>query len=122
PRRAAAGRPAGARPAARVAPPRPPGATTPHATTPHSTTPRAAAPSVTVGPVTDVSRGSCATDNAEVISAAARDLVYAAWICGSRGRTRIGFARSADGGATWGEPMVMPGSAGAWHPAAAPPP
>jgi hypothetical protein len=72
-----------------------------------------------VGPVTDVSRSACAPDNAEVISAAARDLVYAAWICGSKGRARIGFARSADGGATWSEPIVMPGSSGAWDPAVA---
>jgi hypothetical protein len=81
--------------------------------------PRAAAPSVTVGPVTDVSRSACAPDNAEVISAAARDLVYAAWICGSKNRARIAFARSADGGTTWSEPIVMPGSSGAWDPAVA---
>src|SRR5262245_5892811 len=86
---------------------------------PDTATPRAAVPRVTVGPVTDVSRSACAPDNAEVISAAARDLVYAAWICGSKGRARIGFARSADGGATWSEPTVMPGSAGAWDPAVA---
>src|SRR5215469_13955919 len=83
-----------------------------------SATPRAAAPGVTVGPVTDVSRGACAPNNAEVIDAAWRDLVYAAWICESKG-TRIGFARSTDGGTTWSEPMVMPCSAGAWDPAVA---
>jgi hypothetical protein len=81
--------------------------------------PRAAAPGVTVGPVTDVSLSACAPDNAEVIDAAWHDLVYAAWICLSKGRTRIGFARSADGGTTWSEPMVMPGSSGAWDPAVA---
>ena len=82
-------------------------------------TPQAAAPGVTVGPVTDVSRTACAADNAEVISAAARDLVYAAWICGSKNRPGIGFARSADGGTTWSEPVIMPGSSGAWDPAIA---
>src|SRR5262249_2132507 len=81
-------------------------------------TPRAAASGVTVGPVTDGSRRACAPNNAEVIDAAWRDLVYAAWICESKG-TRIGFARSTDGGTTWSEPMVMPGSAGAWDPAVA---
>jgi hypothetical protein len=85
---------------------------------PGAATPRAAAPGVTVGPVTDVSRNACAPNNAEVIHAAWRDLVYAAWICESKG-TRIGFARSADGGTTWSEPMVMPGSSGAWDPAVA---
>ena len=73
-------------------------------------TPQAAAPGVTVGPVTDVSRTACAPDNVEVISAAARDLVYAAWICGSKNRPGIGFARSADRGTTWSEPVVIPGS------------
>ena len=82
-------------------------------------TPPAAAPGVAVGPVTDVSGSACAPDNAEVISAAAGDLVYAAWICGSKGRTGIGFARSADRGTTWSEPVVMPGSSGAWDPAVA---
>src|SRR5215472_8008584 len=82
-------------------------------------TPQAAAPGVTVGPVTDVSRTACAPDNVEVISAAARDLVYAAWICGSKNRPGIGFARSADRGTRWSEPIVMPGSSGAWDPAVA---
>jgi len=84
-----------------------------------TTAPQADAPGVTVGPVTDISRAACAPDNAEVISAAARDLVYAAWICGSKNRPGIGFARSADRGTTWSEPVVMPGSSGAWDPAVA---
>jgi hypothetical protein len=82
-------------------------------------TPRAAALGDTAGPVTDVSRSACAPNNAEVIDAAWHDLVYAAWICEPKGPTRIGFARSADGGRTWSEPVVMPGSAGAWDPAVA---
>lgn len=85
----------------------------------HPAKPRAAAPGVTVGPVADVSDGACAPGSAEVIDAAWRQFVYAAWICGSKGRPRIGFAASADGGKTWREPIVMPGSSGAWDPAVA---
>jgi hypothetical protein len=71
---------------------------------------------VRVSPVINVSRG-CPGRNAEAETAtAAPAYVYVAWIgCGG-----IGFARSADGGATFGPPAVMAGSAGhTWDPAIA---
>jgi len=62
---------------------------------------------VRVGPVLEVSRG-CAGQNAEVEQAVDYPYVYEAWIgCGG-----IGFARSADGGRTFGHPLRVPGSAG----------
>lgn len=72
-----------------------------------------------VGPVTDVSRGVCAANNAEVEEASWHRDVYAAWICEPHAPSLIAFARSADGGATWSRPAVMPGSRGAWDPAVA---
>ena len=83
---------------------------------------RTAAPAgqaISAGPVTDVSRGVCAANNAEVEEASWHLDVYAAWICEAPGASRIAFARSANGGATWSRPVVMPGSRGAWDPAVA---
>jgi BNR/Asp-box repeat len=83
---------------------------------------RTAAPTgltVTVGPVTDVSRSVCAPNNAEVEEATWHQDVYAAWICEPNNPAVIAFARSADGGKTWSTPVVMPGSSGAWDPAVA---
>jgi hypothetical protein len=62
---------------------------------------------VRVGPVLEVSRG-CAGQNAEVEQAVDYPYVYEAWIgCGG-----IGFARSADGGRSFGHPLRVPDSAG----------
>src|SRR5215831_8197173 len=62
---------------------------------------------VRVGPVLEVSRG-CAGQNAEVEQAADYPYVYEAWMgCGG-----IGFARSTDGGRSFGHPLRVPGSAG----------
>jgi BNR/Asp-box repeat len=74
----------------------------------------------TVGPITDVS-ASCSGQNAEVEEATDPSLgyVYETWM-GCRG---IAFARSTDGGATFGTPISVPGSVGsnvnAWDPAVA---
>ncbi len=79
---------------------------------------RPARPAPVTGPVTQISRGSCAHGNAEVELASdpAHDYVYAEWI----GCHEIGFAASADGGRTWSRPVALPGSAGAsWDPAIA---
>src|SRR5205823_3297051 len=67
-----------------------------------------------VGPVTDVSR--CPGGNAEVEEATAPpDYVYVAWIgCGGEG-----FARSTDGGKTFGKPITLPDSSGSDDPAMA---
>ncbi|HEV2372972.1 MAG TPA: sialidase family protein [Streptosporangiaceae bacterium] len=60
-----------------------------------------------VGPVTEVSRG-CKGQNAEVEQAVALPYVYEAWIgCGG-----IGFARSTNGGRSFGRPVTVPGSTG----------
>ena len=60
-----------------------------------------------VGPVTEVSRG-CAGQNAEAEQAVDGRYVYEVWIgCGG-----IGFARSTDGGRSFGQPFIVPGSAG----------
>jgi hypothetical protein len=62
---------------------------------------------VRVGPVLEVSRG-CARQNAEVEQAVDYPYVYEAWIgCGG-----IGFARSTNGGRSFGHPLRVPGSAG----------
>ena len=61
---------------------------------------------VRVGPVLEVSRG-CAGQNAEVEQAADYPYVYEAWM-GCRG---IAFARSTDGGHSFGHPRGVPGSA-----------
>lgn len=74
---------------------------------------------VTVGPVIDVSGDSCAPYDAEVEDASWQQDVYAAWICQPGRGLRIGFARSADGGKTWGQPLIMPGSGHGWDPAVA---
>jgi hypothetical protein len=66
--------------------------------------------------VSEVSRG-CSGPNAEVESASdpARNMVYEEWI-GCHG---IGFARSADGGRSFGEAVRLPRSGGGWDPALA---
>ena len=74
----------------------------------------------TVGPITDVS-ASCSGQNAEVEEATDPSLgyVYETWM-GCRG---IAFARSTDGGSTFGAPISVPGSVGSnvnvWDPAVA---
>ena len=65
---------------------------------------------VRVGPVLEVSRG-CRGQNAEVEQAVDYPYVYEAWM-GCRG---IGFARSANGGRSFGRPMLVPGSAVPGH-------
>jgi hypothetical protein len=73
-----------------------------------------------VGPIADIS-ASCSGQNAEVEEATDPSLgyVYETWM-GCRG---IAFARSTDGGATFGTPISVPGSVGsnvnAWDPAVA---
>lgn len=72
-----------------------------------------------VGPITDVS--TCGGKNAEVEQAVDPRLgyVYEEWM-GCRG---IAFARSTDGGRTWGVPVSLPGTVGSnlntWDPAVA---
>jgi len=69
-----------------------------------------------VGPVTQLSQGSCPDGNAEVETASdpTHGYVYAEWI----GCHQIGFAASADGGKTWSHEVALPGSAGrSWDPA-----
>ena len=81
----------------------------------------AAAPAAAfqTGPITDVS--TCGGQNAEVEQAVDARLgyVYEEWM-GCRG---IAFARSADGGRTWGAPVSLPGTVGSnlntWDPAVA---
>jgi hypothetical protein len=73
------------------------------------------------GPITDIS-AACAGQNAEVEQAVdpARGYVYEEWMgCGGA----IAFARSTNGGRTFGTPIVLPGStgsnAGSWDPSLA---
>jgi hypothetical protein len=72
-----------------------------------------------VGPIDEVS--TCGGQNAEVEQAVDAKLgyVYEEWM-GCRG---IAFARSTDGGRTWGAPVSLPGTVGsnlnAWDPAVA---
>ncbi|HSS09072.1 MAG TPA: exo-alpha-sialidase, partial [Acidimicrobiales bacterium] len=77
--------------------------------------PSAFAASSGVGPVVDVS-SACAGQNAEVEQAVAPPhYVYEAWIgCGGEG-----FARSTDGGKTFGKPITLPDSSGSDDPAIA---
>jgi hypothetical protein len=84
--------------------------------------PAAAAPAAlyAIGPASNVS-ASCSGQNAEVDQAAdaQRGYVYDIWM-GCRG---IAFARSTDGGASFEQPLSVPGSVGsnvnAWDPAVA---
>src|SRR5258708_5053731 len=79
-----------------------------------------AAATYTVGPISVVS-AACAGQNAEVESAADSSLgyVYEDWM----GCSGIGFARSTDGGRSFGAPISLPGASGsnvnAWDPAVA---
>lgn len=81
---------------------------------------RAAPASYTIGPITNLTT-SCAGQNAEVEQAVDATLgyVYEEWM----GCSGIAFARSTDGGKTFGEPLSVPGSVGsglnAWDPASA---
>ena len=74
----------------------------------------------TIGPNINIS-ASCSGQNAEVLQAVDRGLgyVYEEWM-GCRG---IAFARSTDGGRTFGAPISVPGSVGSnvnvWDPAVA---
>jgi hypothetical protein len=74
----------------------------------------------TAGAVTDIS-ASCSGQNAEVEQAVDPKLgyVYEDWM----GCSGIGFARSTDGGRTFGTPISLPGATGsnvnAWDPAVA---
>src|SRR5262249_25469562 len=60
-----------------------------------------------VGPITDISMG-CPGQNAEAEQAVDGRYMYVAWI----GCDGIGFARSANGGRTFGRPVTVPGSVG----------
>ncbi len=83
-------------------------------------TARGSGTTYSVGPITDVS-ASCSGQNAEVEQAVDARLgyVYEIWM-GCRG---IAFARSTDGGRSFGTPISVPGSVGsnvnAWDPAVA---
>lgn len=67
-------------------------------------------PAPRVGPIREVSCG-CAGQNAEAEQATDASWVYETWI----GCDGIGFARSTDGGRTFGHPMTIPGSAGSGY-------
>ena len=79
-----------------------------------------AAASYSVGPITNLT-ASCSQQNAEVVNAvdARRGYVYESWM----GCSKIAFARSTDGGRTFGDPIPVAGSIGsnlnAWDPALA---
>jgi len=60
-----------------------------------------------VGPISEVSRG-CPGRNAEAEQAVDGRYVYVAWI----GCDGIGFARSVNGGRSFGRPVTVPGSVG----------
>src|SRR5215469_9823764 len=60
-----------------------------------------------VGPISEISRG-CRGQNAEAEQAVDGRHVYVAWI----GCDGIGFARSANGGRSFGRPVTVPGSVG----------
>jgi len=80
-----------------------------------------AAATYTVGPISNLSAASCSGANAEVESAVDAKLgyVYQEWM----GCSKIAFARSTDGGKTFGPAFTLPGSLGsnlnAWDPALA---
>jgi len=73
------------------------------------------------GPISNLSATSCSGSNAEVEQAVdpALGYVYEDWM----GCSKIGFARSTDGGRTFGAAITLPGSIGsnlnAWDPAVA---
>ncbi len=81
----------------------------------------AASATFTTGPISNLSATSCSGSNAEVEQAVdpAIGYVYEDWM----GCSKIGFARSTDGGRTFGAAMTLPGSIGsnlnAWDPAVA---
>src|SRR6266851_3215033 len=66
--------------------------------------PRGWVPKPHVGPVTEISRG-CPGQNAEAEQAVDGRYVYVTWI----GCNGIGFARSVDGGRSFGRPVIVPG-------------
>src|SRR5258708_18528347 len=71
-----------------------------------SATPAGPSPAARTSAILSISH--CGGQNAEVVQAAAGRNVYEAWIgCGG-----IGFARSADGGQSFGHPLTMPESQG----------
>ena len=80
-----------------------------------------AAATYTSGPISNLTATSCSGSNAEVEQAVDPKLgyVYEDWM----GCSKIGFARSTDGGATWSPAITLPGSIGsnlnAWDPAVA---
>jgi hypothetical protein len=76
---------------------------------------------LTVGPISNVS-GTCSGQNAEAeqaVDPSGSGYVYEVWM-GCRG---IGFARSVNGGRSFGAPLTLPGSSGSasttWDPAVA---
>src|SRR5690349_14053972 len=76
----------------------------------------------TTGPISNLSATSCSGSNAEVEQAVDpknTNLIYEDWM----GCSKIGFARSTDGGKTFGPAMTVTGSIGsnlnAWDPAVA---
>ena len=81
----------------------------------------AASATFTTGPISNLSATSCSGSNAEVEQAVDASLgyVYEDWM----GCSKIGFARSIDGGRTFGAAITLPGSIGsnlnAWDPAVA---
>src|SRR5258708_8037205 len=71
-----------------------------------SATPAGPSPAARTSAILSISH--CGGQNAEVVQAAAGRNVYEAWIgCGG-----IGFARAADGGQSFGQPLTMPESQG----------
>jgi hypothetical protein len=60
-----------------------------------------------IGPITEISQG-CPGQNAEAEQAVDGRYLYVAWI----GCDGIGFARSANGGRSFGRPVIVPGSFG----------
>ena len=81
----------------------------------------AASATYSPGPIDNLTATSCSSSNAEVEQAVdpALGLVYEVWM----GCSKIGFARSTDGGRTFSAAVTLPGSIGsnlnAWDPALA---